>query len=42
MWDLKATHLNLQRSLVQDFRLYELELGYNATEAAKKISYPKF
>ena len=34
---LKAAHMNIQCSLVQELMLYETELGYNAAEPSKKI-----
>ena len=38
MSDLKATWMNMQHSLIQEFKLYEFKLGHNTTEATKKIS----
>ena len=41
MWNLKATQINTQHSLIQEPMLYESELGHNTTEATKKISCAK-
>ena len=37
MWDLKATQMIVQRSLICQLMFYEYELGYNTTEAIKNV-----
>ena len=39
--NLKATYMNVQRSLFQEFQFSEIELGDNATEKTKKVCYTK-
>ena len=39
--DLKATQMNVQRSLIHKNMLYLFSLGHNATEATKDICYVK-
>ena len=40
-WDLKATQMNMQRSLIREFVLYEFEQRYNVAETTKNISCVK-
>ena len=35
--DLRTTQINVQRSLIWEFMLYDFEQGHNATEANKRI-----
>ena len=35
IFDLKAGQMNMQCSLIQELMLYEFQLGYNVTKAAK-------
>ena len=37
MWDLKATHMNVQHSQIYEFLRYEFKLGHKAAEATKSI-----
>ena len=39
--DLKAAQINVQCSLIQEFLLYEFELGHNAVKAIKNICCAK-
>ena len=39
--DLKATHMNMQYSLIQELMLYKFEVGHNVVEAAKNICWAK-
>ena len=35
--DLKASQMNVKRILIREHMIFELELGYNATETVKEI-----
>ena len=35
--NLKAAQMNMQRSLIREFMLYEFEPGHNTAEATKNI-----
>ena len=37
MYDLKATQMNLQYSLIRQLMVYNFKLGHNAAEANKNI-----
>ena len=33
VWDLKSTQMNVKRSLIREYVLYEFELDYNSAKA---------
>ena len=41
MYDLKATQMDMQQSLIRELRLYKFVLNDNATEAMKNIYFSK-
>ena len=41
MWDLKATEMKMQCSLIQELMLYDFKLDHNFVEATKNISCTK-
>ena len=41
MYNLKASQMNVQFSLIQELMVYELKLDHNAAETTKTICYAK-
>ena len=41
MFDLKATQMSVQRSLIREIVLYEFEWGFNVAERTKNICCAK-
>ena len=41
MWDLKAAHMNAQRTLIREVMFYEFELSHNTSKVKKYICCAK-